>query len=126
MPNLKRESRNVKLARKCLTLIRNIAGWGASSSNLNNVGYALQELSQVLLERTGVQDRYFEPIPAGEIENLAALYTELDFVGHMLPGPLWKTRLSLRAGHHEEVSKQKKPAAAGAGRARREAFDATG
>jgi hypothetical protein len=46
----------------------------------DDVGYALQELSQVLLERTGTQDRIFEPIPAGEIEYLAALYVELDFV----------------------------------------------
>jgi len=109
MPNLKRQGTNVKLVRKCLTLIRNIADWGASSSDLSNVGYALQELSQVLLERTGVQDRYFEPVPAGEIEGLAAPYKELEFVARMLPGPLWKARLSLRAGQHGEVSKQKSP-----------------
>jgi hypothetical protein len=80
MQQSERSSINVETARKCLGLIRDIADRGASSWDANVVGYALQELSQVLLERTGTQDRIFEPVPAGEIENLAALYAELDFV----------------------------------------------
>jgi hypothetical protein len=80
MPNLKGKGTNVEMARKCLGLIRDIADRGALSWDPDDVGYALQELSQVLLERTGTQDRIFEPVPAGEIEDLAALYVELDFV----------------------------------------------
>jgi hypothetical protein len=33
---------NLNLAKKCLSLIRDIAARGASSSNPENVGYALQ------------------------------------------------------------------------------------
>jgi hypothetical protein len=70
----------VELARKCLELIRDIADRGASSWNPELVGYALQELSQVLLERTGSDDRLFEPVHAGQIPNLGRLYEELAFV----------------------------------------------
>jgi hypothetical protein len=75
-----RSEPNLELARKCLGLIRDIADRGASSWDPEAVGYALQELSQVLLERTGLGDRIFEPVPAGEIGGLAALYEELEFV----------------------------------------------
>ena len=80
MQELKDNDKNVEMARKCLALIRDIADRGASSSDPDDVGYALQELSQVLLERTGVQDRIFEPVPAGELRGLSALYEELGFV----------------------------------------------
>jgi hypothetical protein len=73
-------SERLELARKCLRLIRDIAKRGASSCNADDVGYALQELSQVLQERTGMEDRLFEPIPADQIGNLRALYIELEFV----------------------------------------------
>jgi hypothetical protein len=126
MPYLNRKGANVKLARKCLGLIRDIADWGASSSDLSNVGYALQELSQVLLERTGTQDRFFEPIPASEIENLDALYKELEFAGHMVPGPVYKVRISLGAGEHGAESNQKSPPRPEPGGPGREALDATG
>jgi hypothetical protein len=71
---------NVRKARKCLAMIRDIAGRGALSQDSHHVGYALQELSQILLERTGTQDRYFEPIPASLIGGLEKLFEELDFV----------------------------------------------
>jgi hypothetical protein len=61
-------------------MIRDIAARGALSSDPEHVGYALQELTQVLLERTGSEDRYFEPIPATLIEGLDKLREELDFV----------------------------------------------
>ena len=80
MQSLKGSSTNLDLARKCLSLIRDIAERGAMSWDPETVGYALQELSQVLLERTGTEDRIFEPIAAGEIPDLAALYAELEFV----------------------------------------------
>ena len=76
----KLNDRNLEMARKCLSLIRDIAERGASSWDPGDVGYALQELSQVLLERTGTEDILFWPVPADEIEGLAALYEELDFV----------------------------------------------
>jgi hypothetical protein len=72
--------KQVELARKCLELIRDIADRGASSWNPEVVGYALEELSQVLLERTGCEDRVFEPVHAGQIPNLDRLYEELAFV----------------------------------------------
>jgi len=71
---------NVKTARKCLGLIRDIANRGASSWDANVVGYALQELSQVLLERTGEDERSFEPVPAHEISGLDELRVELEWV----------------------------------------------
>ncbi len=44
------------------------------------MGYALQELSRALLERTGTEDRTFKPVSASEIGGLDALCKELDFV----------------------------------------------
>jgi hypothetical protein len=44
------------------------------------VGYALQELSQVLLERTSEDERSFEPVPADEISGLDELRVELEWV----------------------------------------------
>jgi len=70
----------VAQARKCLALIEQIAARGASSLDPAHVGYALQELSQVLIERTGDQRRRFEPIPADQIAGLPALLKELEFV----------------------------------------------
>jgi len=71
---------NLELARACLTLIRDIAERGASSAAPENVGYALQEVTQVLLERTGTEERIFEPVPADEIGGLEALQVQLQFV----------------------------------------------
>jgi hypothetical protein len=71
---------NLAQARRCLALVRDIAGRGALSENPEHVGYALQELSQVLVERTGTEDRYFEPVPATELKGVGKLLEELDFV----------------------------------------------
>lgn len=71
---------NIELARKCLTLISQIATRGACSQDPNQIGYALQELTQVLLERTGSEERLFEPVPADQIPDLQWLHSELDFV----------------------------------------------
>lgn len=71
---------NVELARKCLALIRDTAEWGALSWDPADVGYALQELSQVLLERAGTEDRVFEPVPANEIYDLSSLLSELQWI----------------------------------------------
>jgi len=73
-------SDNIELAKRCLALIRDIAGRGACSQNPEHIGYALEELSQVLCERTGSDERLFEPIPADQIRGLRWLYEELDFV----------------------------------------------
>jgi hypothetical protein len=70
----------IELAKKCLRLIGRIAERCARSHNPEIIGYALQELSQVLLERTGTRDRVFEPIRADQIDDLTWLYGELDFV----------------------------------------------
>jgi hypothetical protein len=73
-------SRNVEQTKQCLRLIRDIAERGEASWNPEHVGYALQELTQVLLERTGTEDRVFEPVPAGELGDLSKLIEELEFV----------------------------------------------
>jgi hypothetical protein len=70
----------IELAKKCLRLIGRIAERCARSQNPEIIGYALQELSQVLLERTGTEDRIFEPVRADQIRDLTQLYTELDWV----------------------------------------------
>lgn len=71
---------NVEMARQCLKLIRDIADRGAWSPNSGDVGYALQELSQVLWERTGTASRFFHPVPAEQLQGLSALRTELEWV----------------------------------------------
>ena len=71
---------NVAMTRKCLTLICDIAGRGARADDPNHVGYALQELSQVILERTGTERRLFEPASALQMNGLEKLEQELSFV----------------------------------------------
>ena len=71
---------NVDLARRCLLLISSIALRGACSPDSAHIGYALQELTQVLLERTGNDDRVFEPVLPQQIPGLVKLHEELDFV----------------------------------------------
>ena|SRR5690242_19797655 len=80
------------LAKRCLALIGDIAGRGACSQNPEHIGYALQELTQVLGERTGSNDRLFEPVPAHEIRDLPWLHEELDFVDSLSQ--------SMMASHH--------------------------
>jgi hypothetical protein len=73
-------SDNNALARQCLQRISEIASRGARSQDPQQIGYALQELTQVLFERTGSDDRVFEPVPPSEIRDLEGLCVELDFV----------------------------------------------
>ena len=80
MQQAKCNSVSVEKARQCLGMIRDIADRGASSWDPEVVGYALQELSQVLLERTGEDDRVFEPAPPDELGDLDALHVELAWV----------------------------------------------
>ena len=68
------------LAKKCLELVRDIAARAACSANPEHIGYALEEVSQVLFERLGTEERRFEPVPAGQISDLQARWTELDWV----------------------------------------------
>jgi len=70
---------NIQLAKQCLTLISNIAARGATSPNPEEVGYALQELSQILLERTGHLERVFELVAADQIAGLDTLFSDLLF-----------------------------------------------
>jgi hypothetical protein len=67
----------VELARNCLRLICSIATRGVASESAMNVGYALQELSQVLFERTGSEEILFSPIAADQIGDLHRLHEEL-------------------------------------------------
>ena len=72
--------RAIEEAKQCLRLIRDIAERGASTWDPERVGYALQELSQVLLERSGTRDRVFEPVLPDELGDLSKLREELEFV----------------------------------------------
>jgi hypothetical protein len=72
----------IETSRHCLRLIRHIADRGASSWDPADVGYALQELRQVVLESAGTEDRVFEPVPANEIVDLEPLLKELQWVNH--------------------------------------------
>ena len=72
------------LARQCLELVRQIAARGAICRDPHKVGYALQELTQVLVERTGTGERQFEPCSPEEIPDLERLYAELGIVSHFL------------------------------------------
>lgn len=74
------EQKNTELGKRCLALIRDIADRGASSWDPEQVGYALQELSQVLFERLGGEDRMFVPVAAGKITDLAQLRDELTLI----------------------------------------------
>jgi len=69
-------SDKLDIAKKCLTLICDIAGRGVRSQDPDHVGYALQELSQVLVERTGTD----EILPPSQMTDLARLLEELDWV----------------------------------------------
>lgn len=75
---------NLDRAKRCLALIRDIAARGAKSEDPDDVGYALQELSQALVERIGTQRIYFEPCLPDQIHGLEALLEELDWVDHHL------------------------------------------
>ena len=95
---------NLDLAKKCLALISKIAARGAVAQNPEHVGYALQELSQVLFERTGSEDRAFEPVAADDLHNLDQTLLELKFVngcaqdmaggGGFMPLPILPVQLS--------------------------------
>jgi hypothetical protein len=73
-------SRNLEKAKQCLRLIRDIADRGASSWDPEHVGYTLQEISQVLLERTGIEARVFEPVAASKLRDLGKLCENLEIV----------------------------------------------
>ena len=70
----------IETARHCLRLIGDIADRGTASGDPADVGYALQELRQVVVESAGAKDRLFEPVPANGIVDLEPLSTELQFV----------------------------------------------
>jgi hypothetical protein len=61
-------------------LISDIAKRGAHSQDPAQVGFALQELSQVLVERTGTEETLFEPMPPNQMTDLERLLEELNFV----------------------------------------------
>jgi len=61
-------------------MITRIASRGAASDNPLDIGYALEELSQVLFERTGSEERIFEPVSANQIRDLDRLLDELRLV----------------------------------------------
>ena len=73
---------NMETAKQCLRPIKDIAERGAASWDPADVGYALQELRQVLIETTGVRGRPYEPVPANEIADLHRLCGELEWVDH--------------------------------------------
>jgi hypothetical protein len=79
MKNLE-DAKRIETARKCLSLISRIAARGACSECPDEIGYALEELSQALFERTGSDRIMFLPVPANEIRGLDQLLVELGFI----------------------------------------------
>ena len=71
---------NFELAQKCLIAIRDIADRAVRSIDPGIMGYAIQELTQVLVERTRNDERLFETVSIEKINDLPKLYAELDFV----------------------------------------------
>jgi hypothetical protein len=69
-----------ELAKQCLELISRIAARGAEAHNPEHVRYALQELRQVLLERSGDDDRIFDVEISPPVDELRHLLGELAFV----------------------------------------------
>jgi len=84
------------IAKRCLSLIGEIARRGARSSNPEVIGYALQELTQVLFERSGSQERIFEPVAPDRISDLEELFVELasvnDAATSMARSAEWENR----------------------------------
>jgi hypothetical protein len=68
--NLPSPRANFEMAQKCLTAIRDIADRAVRSLDPEQMGYALEELSQVLFERTGNEERVFEPVSVEQINDL--------------------------------------------------------
>ena len=71
---------NIELAKSCLSRISNIAARGARSEDPANIGYALEELTQALFERTGNDERVFAPLPANRLFDLDHLLSELELI----------------------------------------------
>ena len=90
MTQITSSAANTDRTRKCLALIRDIAGRAAVSVDPQHVGYAIQELTQILLERTGVQKPYFLPVSAAELTDLDKLWEELDFANCYSEEAAWK------------------------------------
>jgi len=81
------DSARVELARECLTLISSIAERGALTYDPEQVSYALEELSQVLFERSGSEEILFEPSGPHVVGDLNKLLGELRFVDDIMPRP---------------------------------------
>jgi hypothetical protein len=77
---MNKKSINIELAKSCLRRISDIAARRACSEDPENVGCALQELTQALFERTGSGERLFAPVSADCIQNLDQLLGELAFI----------------------------------------------
>jgi hypothetical protein len=75
------EPRNeMEMAKQCLELIARIAARGAYAHNQEHFIYALQELRQVLLERSGSDERIFDPERLPPMDELRYLRGELAFM----------------------------------------------
>ena len=70
----------VDLARKCLLLIGDIAIRGACSLTPDHIGYALRELTQILIERNLNQDGVVQTVSTHQFHNLRWLHAELDVI----------------------------------------------
>ena len=53
------ELNKLEVAKKCLRMISDIATRAADSNDAEHISYAIQELSQVLFERTGSEERLY-------------------------------------------------------------------
>jgi hypothetical protein len=67
----------IEYSKRCLQFIRDIAGRAVSSGDPKEVGYALQELRQTLLDPY-TTELIFVIKPADEIDDLLELYQNLE------------------------------------------------
>src|ERR1700683_1743713 len=75
-----RGSDKMELANEWLWLLSDIAKCGARSQDPVQVEFALQELSRLLIERTGTEEILFEPSEAQRMISLEKLLENLEFV----------------------------------------------
>jgi hypothetical protein len=80
----KKAMNNLKLAQKCLELIRDMAEFAGASSDPDLTLRALDGLSQVLFERSGYHDDPFRADRLEQLTDLPDLLRQLGFLRESL------------------------------------------
>jgi hypothetical protein len=83
---------NVELARKGLSLVRDIAERVASAGDGGLVAFAIQKVSPIFAERAGIRERIVDV--AYDLGDLSAVYDDLLFVEGASEDICWAQRTS--------------------------------